>query len=82
MGKFPGIGTHKLCKCPGVGMKEEGKCPAAGIAAFQHHFNFYINQWIKRSICQYFNASVGLQGQQDMLVDYDYIYFLYILLKR
>ena len=28
MGKFPGVGTHKLSKCPGVWTKKEGKCPA------------------------------------------------------
>jgi len=34
-----------------------------------------ISQWINRSTLQYFNATVRLQGQQDMLVDSDYIYF-------
>ena len=24
MGKFPGVGTHELCKCPGVGTKKGG----------------------------------------------------------
>ena len=33
MGKFHGVGPHKLSKCPGVGTKKEGKCPAPGIVA-------------------------------------------------
>ena len=45
MGKFPGVGTHKMSKCPGMGAKKEGKCPAPGIVAFQH---FLTNQWIRR----------------------------------
>ena len=44
IGKFPGVGTHKLSKCPGVGTKKEGKCPAPGIVAFQHLHSFLINQ--------------------------------------
>ena len=42
MGKFLGVGTHKLSKCPGVGTKKEGKCPAPGIVAFQHLRSFWI----------------------------------------
>ena len=75
MGKFPGVGTQKLSKCPGLQTKKEGKCPAPGIFAFQHLYSFFINQWIKRSTVQYFNATVRLQGQQYALVDSDYIYF-------
>jgi len=75
IGKFPGVGTRKLSKCPGVGTKKEGKCPAPGIVAFRHLHSFLINQWIKRSTVQYFNATVRLQGQQYVLVDSDYIYF-------
>jgi len=75
MGKFPGVGTHKLSKSPGVGTKNEGKCPAPGIDAFQHLCSFFINQRIKRATVQYFNATVRLQGQQYVLVDSDYIYF-------
>ena len=75
MGKFPGVGTHKLSKCTGVGTKKEGKCPAPGIVAFQHLCSFFINQWMKRSAVQYFNATGRLQGQQYVLVDSDYIYF-------
>ena len=75
MGKFPGVGTHKLSKCPGVETKKEGKCPVPGIGAFQHLCSFFINQGITRSTVQYFNATVGLQGQEYVLVDSDYIYF-------
>ena len=73
--KFPRVGTHKLSKCPGVGTKKEGKCPAPKIIAIQHLCSFFINQWLKRSTFQYFNATVRLQGQQYILVDSDYIYF-------
>ena len=45
MGKFPGVGTHKLSTCHGVGTKNKGKCPCTpGIAAFQHFCSFLINQ--------------------------------------
>ena len=40
MGKFPGVGTHKLSKCPWVRTKKEGKCLAPGIVAFQHFCGF------------------------------------------
>ena len=42
MGKFPGVGTHKLYKCPGVGTRKEGKCPTPGIVAFQHFCGFLL----------------------------------------
>ena len=42
MGKFPGMGTHKLSKCPGVVTKKEGKCPAPGFVTFQHFCRFLL----------------------------------------
>ena len=42
MGKFLGVGTHKLSKCPGVETKKEGKCLAPGIVAFQHFCRFLL----------------------------------------
>ena len=59
---------------PWGGDEEEGECPTPRIVTFQHHCSFCINQWIERSTFQYFNATVRLQGQQDMF-DSDYIYF-------
>ena len=38
--------------------------------------SFVINQCIKRSTVQYFNETVRIQGQQDLLVDSYFIYFL------
>jgi len=64
-----------------MGTKKEGKGPAPGIVAFQHLCSFFINQGIKRSIVQYFNATVRLQGQQYVLVDSDYIYFFIFVLN-
>ena len=53
----PGWGRRKRCKC-------------SGIVAFQHLFVlFLINQLVKRSTFQYFNATVRLHVQQHMLVD-------------
>ena len=42
MGKFSGVGTHKLSKCPEVWTKKEGKFPAPGIVVFQHFFGFLL----------------------------------------
>ena len=44
MGKFPGVGTHKLSKCPGVGTKKEGKCPAPRIVTFEHPCSLLISK--------------------------------------
>ena len=58
LGKFPVVGTHKRSKCLGVGTKKKSKCPAPGTVGFQHLGSFFINQRIKRSTFQYFNAMV------------------------
>jgi len=43
---------------------------------------FCINQRIKRSIFQHFNAAIRHQGQQDILVDSGYIYFFILRYTR
>lgn len=72
MGKFLGVGTNKLSKSPGVGTNERGKCLSPGIADFQHHCSLLYPSVHKT--LQYFNATVRLQGQQDILVDSEYIH--------
>ena len=44
MGKFPGVGTHKLSKCPRLRTKKDEKCPVPEIVDIQHFCGFFINQ--------------------------------------
>ena len=74
MGKFPGVGTNKLSKWGGD--EGRGQMPHPWDCHLPTLLqSFFINQCIKRSAFLDFNAMVRLQGQQDMLVDSDYIYF-------
>lgn len=61
---------------PRCGDEGRGQMPRPGGSSPSNTTAFFcINQWIKRSIFQYFNAAVRLQGQQDVLIDSGYIYF-------
>ena len=70
----------KLGEFPRVGTKKEGKCPAPGMVAFLQFCSFFINQWIKRSTFQYFNAMVLKTSRTTLCASLFWLYFfLYIL---
>ena len=64
---------------PGWGRKKRANA-APGIVAFLHFCGFFINQWIKRSKFQYFNAMVLKTSRTTLCASLFWLYvFLYIL---
>ena len=79
MGKFPGVGTHRLSKMPQGGDEERRQIPAPRIIAFQHFCRtFFIYPWIQCSVFQCFNVMVLKTSRTTARVSWLY-WFLYIL---
>ena len=71
----PRWGHISCLNAPRWGRRKRANVPPPGSLPSNTSAVFLINQWIKCSTVQYFNATVRLQGQQYVLVDSDYIYF-------